>query len=84
MNTSFTNTGAFVAFLNSCLQVPCSRADVFGSKIVSLIEKRLMMKFLQFAADYENHPEEYEGTGFFFSISIGTYMLSLPPYVSFD
>ncbi|GFS18679.1 rab proteins geranylgeranyltransferase component A 2-like [Elysia marginata] len=41
--------------------VPCSRADVFGSKIVSLIEKRLMMKFLQFAADFENHAEEYEG-----------------------
>ncbi|RUS81552.1 hypothetical protein EGW08_010682, partial [Elysia chlorotica] len=41
--------------------VPCSRADVFGSKIVSLIEKRLMMKFLQFAADFENHPQEYEG-----------------------
>ncbi|GFN80731.1 Rab proteins geranylgeranyltransferase component a 1 [Plakobranchus ocellatus] len=40
--------------------VPCSRADVFASKIVSLIEKRLMMKFLQFAADFENHPEEYE------------------------
>lgn len=41
--------------------VPCSRADVFGSKIVSLIEKRLMMKFLQFAADFDNHPDEYEG-----------------------
>ena len=31
-------------------RVPCSRADVFSSKQVSMIEKRMMMKFLQFAA----------------------------------
>ncbi|XP_005092402.1 rab proteins geranylgeranyltransferase component A 2 [Aplysia californica] len=40
-------------------QVPCSRADVFSSSIVSLIEKRLLMKFLQFAAVYDTKPEEY-------------------------
>ena len=44
------------------LQVPCSRSDVFNSKQVSMIEKRMMMKFLTFAMDYEKHPEEYEGT----------------------
>ncbi|XP_013065929.2 rab proteins geranylgeranyltransferase component A 2-like [Biomphalaria glabrata] len=45
---------------NLLLQVPCSRADVFSSKAVSLIEKRLMMKFLQFAIDYESSPQEYQ------------------------
>lgn len=43
------------------LQVPCSRADVFGSKQVSMIEKRMLMKLLTFCLDYENQPTEYEG-----------------------
>lgn len=44
-------------------QVPCSRADLFSSKTVSMIEKRKMMKFLTFCAEYEKHPEEYEEMG---------------------
>ena len=48
--------------LDSKLQsVPCSRADVFASKQVSMIEKRQMMKFLQFCSDFQAHPQEYEG-----------------------
>ena len=43
------------------IQVPCSRSDVFSSKQVSMIEKRMMMKFLTFAMDYEKQPEQYEG-----------------------
>ncbi|XP_062592919.1 rab proteins geranylgeranyltransferase component A 2-like [Saccostrea cucullata] len=40
-------------------KVPCSRADVFSSKDVSMIEKRMMMKFLTFCVDHEKHQEEY-------------------------
>jgi RAB protein geranylgeranyltransferase component A len=34
------------------LPVPCSRADVFQSKLLSPLEKRHMMKFLQFVQDW--------------------------------
>ncbi|XP_061164186.1 rab proteins geranylgeranyltransferase component A 2-like [Saccostrea echinata] len=40
-------------------KVPCSRADVFSSKDVSMIEKRMMMKFLTFCVDYEKHQDDY-------------------------
>ncbi|CAH1777558.1 unnamed protein product [Owenia fusiformis] len=40
---------------------PCSRADVFANKEISMIEKRMMMKFLTFCMEYEKHPSEYEG-----------------------
>ncbi|KAL8573462.1 hypothetical protein ACOMHN_032476 [Nucella lapillus] len=45
---------------NKLEKVPCSRADVFSSKALSLMEKRLLMKFLTFAAQYDQHPEEYK------------------------
>lgn len=35
------------------LKVPCSRADVFESKLVSMLEKRKMMKFLAFCSNFE-------------------------------
>ncbi|KAK3606341.1 hypothetical protein CHS0354_041976 [Potamilus streckersoni] len=41
-------------------RVPCSRADVFSSKLVSMLEKRMLMKFLTFCMDYEKQPEEYQ------------------------
>ncbi|NXS16767.1 RAE1 geranylgeranyltransferase, partial [Mystacornis crossleyi] len=41
-------------------QVPCSRADVFNSRQLSMVEKRMLMKFLTFCLDYEQHPEEYQ------------------------
>ncbi|KAL4648214.1 rab proteins geranylgeranyltransferase component A 2-like [Arapaima gigas] len=41
-------------------QVPCSRADVFGSKQLTVVEKRMLMKFLTFCLDYEQYPEEYQ------------------------
>ena len=43
-------------------KVPCSRADVFSSKKVSMLEKRMLMKFLQFCLDYQNKIEEIQGT----------------------
>ncbi|XP_027712459.1 rab proteins geranylgeranyltransferase component A 2-like [Vombatus ursinus] len=42
------------------LQVPCSRADVFNSKKLTMVEKRMLMKFLTFCLDYEQHPDEYK------------------------
>ena len=45
----------------SLLQVPCSRSDVFSSKTVTMLEKRKMMKFLTFCADFQNHPDDYQG-----------------------
>ncbi|XP_041918956.1 rab proteins geranylgeranyltransferase component A 1-like [Alosa sapidissima] len=41
-------------------QVPCSRADVFASKQLTMVEKRMLMKFLTFCLDFEQHPEEYK------------------------
>ncbi|CEG46877.1 rab proteins geranylgeranyltransferase component [Plasmopara halstedii] len=32
--------------------VPCSKTDVFQSKLLGMVEKRQLMKFLQFVADY--------------------------------
>ncbi|XP_074057942.1 rab proteins geranylgeranyltransferase component A 1, partial [Macrotis lagotis] len=42
------------------LQVPCSRADVFNSKKLTMVEKRMLMKFLTFCLDYEQQPEDYK------------------------
>ncbi|XP_055372850.1 rab proteins geranylgeranyltransferase component A [Condylostylus longicornis] len=47
--------------------VPCSRTDVFNSKDLTIIEKRLLMKLLSQCMTYEEHPEEfskYEGMTF--------------------
>uniref|UniRef100_A0A8D2PV13 Rab proteins geranylgeranyltransferase component A n=1 Tax=Zosterops lateralis melanops TaxID=1220523 RepID=A0A8D2PV13_ZOSLA len=41
-------------------KVPCSRADVFNSRQLTMVEKRMLMKFLTFCLDYEQHPEEYQ------------------------
>uniref|UniRef100_A0A8C8SPE7 Rab proteins geranylgeranyltransferase component A n=1 Tax=Pelusios castaneus TaxID=367368 RepID=A0A8C8SPE7_9SAUR len=41
-------------------QVPCSRADVFNSKQLTMVEKRMLMKFLTFCLDYEQHPDAYQ------------------------
>ncbi|XP_077983640.1 rab proteins geranylgeranyltransferase component A 2-like isoform X2 [Glandiceps talaboti] len=41
-------------------QVPCSRSDVFSSKYVSMLEKRMLMKFIEFCLAYEKHPAEYQ------------------------
>ena len=40
--------------------VPSSRADVFATKHVSVVEKRILMKFINFCVDYESQPEIYE------------------------
>jgi RAB protein geranylgeranyltransferase component A len=42
-------------------QVPCSRADVFASHSVGVIEKRMLMKLLTFCLEYNKNPSEYAG-----------------------
>lgn len=54
--------GKYLKLLKNTLQVPCSRADVFNSRQLTMVEKRMLMKFLTFCLDYEQHPEEYQGS----------------------
>ncbi|XP_066437563.1 rab proteins geranylgeranyltransferase component A 1 isoform X2 [Eleutherodactylus coqui] len=59
--TEFKNVTRILTYHDGRIeQVPCSRADVFSSKQLSMIEKRTLMKFLTFCADYEQQPEEYQ------------------------
>ncbi|CAI9531645.1 unnamed protein product [Staurois parvus] len=59
--TEFKNVTRILTYHDGKIeQVPCSRADVFSSKQLSMIEKRTLMKFLTFCADYEQHVEEYQ------------------------
>ncbi|XP_065545595.1 rab proteins geranylgeranyltransferase component A 2-like isoform X2 [Lathamus discolor] len=58
----FKNATRILAFREGKVeQVPCSRADVFNSRQLTMVEKRMLMKFLTFCLDYEQHPEEYQG-----------------------
>ncbi|KAM4695765.1 rab proteins geranylgeranyltransferase component A 1 isoform 2-T2 [Rhinophrynus dorsalis] len=59
--TEFKNVTRILSYHNGKIeQVPCSRADVFASKQLSMVEKRILMKFLMLCADYELHKEDYE------------------------
>ncbi|KAJ8298316.1 hypothetical protein KUTeg_024847 [Tegillarca granosa] len=56
----FKTVTRMLTLLNGKLEkVPCSRADVFSSKDVSMLEKRMLMKFLTFCNDYQNQPQEW-------------------------
>lgn len=57
----FKNVTRILAFREGKVeQVPCSRADVFNSKELTMVEKRKLMKFLTFCLDYEQHSDEYQ------------------------
>ncbi|NXE86901.1 RAE2 geranylgeranyltransferase, partial [Menura novaehollandiae] len=57
----FKNATRVLAFREGKVeQVPCSRADVFNSRQLTMVEKRMLMKFLTFCLDYEQHPDEYQ------------------------
>nr|XP_012803126.2 rab proteins geranylgeranyltransferase component A 2 [Jaculus jaculus] len=57
----FKNVTRILAFREGKVeQVPCSRADVFSSKELTMVEKRMLMRFLTFCLDYEQHPDEYQ------------------------
>ncbi|XP_028839582.1 rab proteins geranylgeranyltransferase component A 1 [Denticeps clupeoides] len=57
----FKNVNRILTYRNGKVeQVPCSRADVFSSKQLTMVEKRMLMKFLTFCLDFEQHPEEFQ------------------------
>nr|XP_021156524.1 rab proteins geranylgeranyltransferase component A 2-like [Columba livia] len=56
---SYPEYGKYLKLLKNIFQVPCSRADVFNSRQLAMVEKRMLMKFLTFCLDYEQHPDEY-------------------------
>ncbi|KAJ7310286.1 hypothetical protein JRQ81_007187 [Phrynocephalus forsythii] len=57
----FKNVTQILAFREGRVeQVPCSRADVFNSKQLTMVEKRMLMRFLTFCLDFEQHPDEYQ------------------------
>ncbi|XP_072040007.1 rab proteins geranylgeranyltransferase component A 2-like isoform X2 [Amphiura filiformis] len=41
-------------------QVPCSRADVFSSKYVNMLEKRMLMRLIEFCLNHQNLQDQYE------------------------
>lgn len=43
------------------LDVPCSRSDVFTTDVIDLVEKRLLMKFLEFCHTYEQNRDQWAG-----------------------
>ncbi|KAF9901140.1 hypothetical protein EC991_006455 [Linnemannia zychae] len=53
-------TAVYETLTDKVEMMPTSKEDVFVSKALSLKEKRLLMKFLQFAVDYENQKEIWE------------------------
>lgn len=58
----FKSITRVLTFLNGKLeQVPCSRADVFSTKNVTIVEKRMLMKLLTFCLKFEAQPQEYQG-----------------------
>lgn len=58
----FKSVSRILTLLDGILKpVPCSRADVFSTKNVTVVEKRMLMKFLTFCLEYHKHPEEYRG-----------------------
>ncbi|XP_035397052.1 rab proteins geranylgeranyltransferase component A 1 [Cygnus atratus] len=57
----FKNATRILAFREGKVeQVPCSRADVFNSRQLTMVEKRMLMKFLTFCLDFEQHPDEFQ------------------------
>ncbi|XP_023225282.1 rab proteins geranylgeranyltransferase component A-like [Centruroides sculpturatus] len=58
----FKSVSRILTLMDGVLKpVPCSRADVFSTKNVTVVEKRMLMKFLTFCLEYHKHPEEYRG-----------------------
>ncbi|CAO1391944.1 unnamed protein product [Diamesa hyperborea] len=57
--TEFRAVDKILTMLNNKLSiVPCSRSDVFNSKNVNVVEKRLLMKFLTSCMEYDKKKEE--------------------------
>ncbi|XP_078481657.1 rab proteins geranylgeranyltransferase component A 2 [Ciona intestinalis] len=55
-----TRTLTFLDGSKELQRVPCSRADVFSSKFVSVVEKRILMRLFTLCANYKDHEQEYQ------------------------
>lgn len=57
--SEYRNVNKVLTWLNDHLEVvPCSRSDIFANNKVSVIEKRMMMKFL---TSLEDNVEQLKG-----------------------
>ncbi|KAH0516266.1 Rab proteins geranylgeranyltransferase component A 1 [Microtus ochrogaster] len=78
----FKNITRILSFRDGIVeQVPCSRADVFNSKQLTMVEKRMLMKFLTFCMEYEEHPDEYKDLVHLTCVSSTTAREDLEPVV---
>lgn len=58
----FRSVTRVLTWLDGHLQpVPCSRADVFATHHVTVVEKRMLMKLLTVCMEYESSSKEFEG-----------------------
>ena len=53
----------FLRLNNAWETVPSSKEDVFQSRLIGVVEKRVLMKFLTFCLTYQTQPAEYAGNG---------------------
>ncbi|KAF4529248.1 hypothetical protein B566_EDAN017706 [Ephemera danica] len=57
--TEFRNVSRVVTWAEGQLtSVPCSRADVFATQNISVVEKRMLMGLLTECTEYENNPDK--------------------------
>ncbi|KAI8048737.1 GDP dissociation inhibitor-domain-containing protein [Syncephalis plumigaleata] len=57
----FRLVDAIYLYINSLELIPCSKEAVFSATTLTLIEKRKLMKFLMFAANYDGNEETLPG-----------------------
>ena len=61
----FRSVTRVLTWLNGRLEPdPCSRADVFATDHLTVVEKRMLMKLLTVCMEYENSGKEFEGKNF--------------------
>ncbi|XP_046665799.1 rab proteins geranylgeranyltransferase component A 1 isoform X2 [Homalodisca vitripennis] len=61
----FRSVSRVLTYINDKLEtVPCSRADVFSTKEISVVEKRMLMKLLTLCHEYAKDPDNKEFQGF--------------------
>lgn len=60
----FRSVSRVLTYINNKLEtVPCSRSDVFSTKEISVVEKRLLMQLLTLCHEYAKDPDNKEFQG---------------------
>lgn len=52
---------SFVPEEDDISEVPCSRGDIFNSKSISIIQKRMLMKFMDFCVQLDKGESDLKG-----------------------